>query len=55
MIFNLLGAVCLIFSFVVLYAVEAGSPGFFLSWQPTHASAIALGIFAIALGTLGKR
>lgn len=55
MFFNLFSTLCLIAAFVVYYAAEFGAPGFFLNWQPTHQSAITLGIFSIALSTLGKR
>lgn len=55
MIFSFLATICLALAFILFYAAEAGAPGFLLGWHPSHQSAITIGIFSIALATLGKR
>jgi hypothetical protein len=55
MFLNLFALLFLMAALVVFYALEFGVPGFFLGWQPSYQTAIALGIFSIALSTLGKR
>jgi hypothetical protein len=55
MFFSLFSMICLAAAFLVFYAAELGAPGFFLGWQPTTMSAITLGVFSIALSSIGRR